>query len=117
MLYYPARIIDQETKQLFLACLNDTDIKAEVSKQIRVELDNERVKYRGQVQSYDSLTSGNVNMQQKMAASGYDIYGRTILYGNNRADNNSTYRKMKNKIKYGRAPQQGYYNRGSFSVQ
>lgn len=116
-LFYPTQVIDRETKQFILALLNDTDIKAEIQKQIRVEMDNERVKYRGQVQSYDSLTSGNVNMQARMAASGYDVYGRTILAGNNRADNNNTYKKMKNKIKYGRAPQQGYYNRGAFTIQ
>lgn len=117
MIYYGAQIIDRETKQLFLALLEDTDVKATLSKHIRIEMDNERAKYRGQVQSYDSLTSGNVNMQQKMAASGYDVYGRTILSGNARADNNNTYKKMKNKIKYGRAPQQGYYNRGAFTIQ
>lgn len=110
-------MIDQETKKFILACLNDTDIKAELSKQIRVEMDNERAKYRGQVQSYESLTSGNVNMQSKMAASGYDVYGRTILSGNSNANNNNTYKRMKNKIKYGRAPQQGYYNRGAFTIQ
>lgn len=116
-LFYPAQVIDRETKKLFLAMFEDTDIKAMLSKHIRVEMDNERAKYRGQVQSYDSLTSGNVNMQQRMAASGYDIYGRTILMGNKRADNNNTYKKMKNRIKYGRAPQHGYYNRGAFKIE
>lgn len=116
-LWYPAQILDQETRKLAIAILNDTEVKSELSKQIRVELDNQRTKYKGQVQSYEALTSGNVNMQSRMAASGYDVYGRTLISGNNDASNNSTYRRMKNKIKYGRAPQQGYYNRGSRTIQ
>lgn len=117
MLFYPSQIIDRQTKQFILACLNDSEIKSEIQKQIRVEIDNERMKYQGKVQSYESLTSGSVNMQAKMAASGYDVYGRVILTGNSSADNNNTYKKMKNKIKYGRAPQTGYYNRGAFKIQ
>lgn len=116
-LWYPAQVLDQETRKFILAILNDAEVKSEISKQIRVELDNDRAKYRGQVQSYESLTSGNVNMQSRMAASGYNVYGRTIISGNNDANNNATYRRMKNKIKYGRAPQQGYYNRGSFKIE
>lgn len=115
-MWYPGYGVNQDIKQLILACLDDKDIKAEIAKQVRIEMDSERKKYKGTVQSYDSLTSGNVNMQAKMAASGYDVYGRTIISGNYNANNNNNYRRMKNKIKYGRSPENGYQNRGGFTT-
>ena len=115
-MWYPGYGVNQDLKQLILACLDDTEIKNEIAKQVRIEMDNERKKYKGTVQSYESLTSGNVNMQAKMAASGYDVYGRTIISGNYNANNNNTYKKMKNKIKYGRSPENGYQNRGGFTM-
>ena len=115
-MWYPGYGVNQELKNLILACLDDTEIKNEIAKQVRIEIDNERKKYKGTVQSYESLTSGNVNMQAKMAASGYDVYGRTIISGNYNTNNNNTYKKMKNKIKYGRSPENGYQNRGGFTM-
>ena len=115
-MWYPGYGVNQELIKLILACLDDREIKAEIARQVRVEVDNQRKKYNGSVQSYDSLTSGNVNMQAKMAASGYDVYGRTIISGNLDASNNNTYKKMKNKIKYGRSPENGYQNRGGFTI-
>lgn len=115
-MWYPGYGVNQDLKQLILACLDDTEIKNEIARQVRIEVDNERKKYKGTVQSYESLTSGNVNMQAKMAASGYDVYGRTIISGNSNANNNNTYKRMKNKIKYGRSPENGYQNRGGFTI-
>lgn len=115
-MWYPYQGVSQEVINLILAALNNNEIKAELSRQIRVELDNQRTKYNGTVQSYSSLTSGNVNMQAKMAASGYDVYGNTIIRGNRNASNNNTYKRMKNKIRYGKSPQQGYENRGGFNM-
>lgn len=114
--WMPGQMIDRETIQKFLAIMNTNEIKAELSKQIRVEMDNNRIKYEGKVQSYDSLTSGNVNAQMRMAASGYDVYGRTILSANQNASNNNVYKKMKNKIIYGANSPQSFVHRGSRSV-
>ena len=116
-MWYPGQtVVSQEVINLLLAALNNNEIKAEISRQVRIEMDNQRTKYHGTVQSYQSLTSGNVNMQAKMAASGYDVYGNTIIRGNKNATNNNTYKKMKNKIRYGKTPQEGYRNRGNFEV-
>lgn len=115
-MWYPGQVVNQEIINLILAALNNQEIKAELSKQIRVEVDNQRIKTNGTVQSYESLTAGNVNMQAKMAANGYDVYGRTIISGNTSANNNNIYKKMKNRIHYGRSPQDGYENRGSFKM-
>ena len=115
-MWYPYQGVSQEVVNLILAALNNNEIKAELSRQIRVELDNQRTKYNGTVQSYSSLTSGNVNMQAKMAASGYDVYGNTIIRGNRNASNNNVYKRMKNRIKYGKSPEQGYENRGGFHM-
>ena len=115
-MWYPGYGVNQELKKLILACLDDSEIKNEIARQVRIEVDNERKKYKGTIQSYDSLTSGNVNMQTKMAASGYKKKKKTIISGNSNANNNSTYKRMKNKIKYGRSPENGYQNRGGFTI-
>lgn len=113
-MWFPCQSLNKDVINLILAALNDTEVKAEISRQVRVEMDNQRTKYHGTVQSYESLTAGNVNMQARMAASGYDVYGRTIIGGNVNASNNNVYKKMKNKIKYGKAPQNEQRNRGSY---
>ena len=115
-MWYPGYGVNKELVKLVLACLDDSEIKAEIARQVRIEVDNERKKYKGNVQSYESLTSGNVNMQAKMAAFGYDVYGKTIISGNSNANNNNTYKRMKNKIKYGKSPENGYQNRGGFTI-
>ena len=115
-MWYPGYGVNKELVKLVLACLDDSEVKAEIARQVRIEVDSERKKYNGTVQSYESLTSGNVNMQAKMAASGYDVYGKTIISGNYNANNNSTYKRMKNKIKYGKPPENGYQNRGGFTI-
>lgn len=115
-MWLPGQSLSQDVVNLILTALNNNEIKAELSRQIRVEMDNQRTKYRGTVQSYESLTSGNVNMQAKMAASGYDVYGNTIIGGNKSASNQNTYKKMKNKIKYGKSPHRGYENRGDYRM-
>ena len=118
-MFIPGQKLPREISQFIIQVINDTDVKAELHKQIRIEMDNQRIKngaYKGSIQSYDSLTSGNVNMQARMAASGYDIYGRTIIGANYSATNQNTYKKMKNKIKYGRSPENGYINRGSSTI-
>jgi hypothetical protein len=115
-MWYPGQGLNQELKKMFLAALADTEIKAEISRQIRVEMDNQRNKYHGTVQSYESLTAGNVNMQARMAASGYDVYGNTIIGSNKNTSNVNTYKKMKNKIKYGKAPQSPKENRGNTNI-
>lgn len=116
---YPGQPVSREVIETVLACLNNTEVKAEIARQCRIEIDNDRQKRlnNGSIQSYSSLTAGNVNMQARMAASGYDVYGRTILSGNAPTNNNNTYRKMKNKIKYGHAARNGYMNRGRYTVE
>ena len=121
-MYIPGQIVDQQTIDTILAAMDNEKVKAELSKRIRIEMDNERTKNIGStqqkyMQSYESLTSGNVNLQAKMAASGYDVYGRTIIAGNYNLTGINTYRKLKNKIKYGRSPRYGYENRGSYTIQ
>lgn len=118
-MYIPGKRLSDDLIEIFLTALNDDKIKAEVHKAVRTEMDNERMKNLNggqKMQSYASLTSGDVNMQQRMAASGYDIYGRTLITGNYNATNQNVYKKMKNKIKFGRAPQSGFGNRGKFTM-
>ena len=56
-MWYPGQAVNEDVIELILAALNNEKIKAELSKRIRIEMDNERTKYRGTVQSYESLTS------------------------------------------------------------
>jgi hypothetical protein len=44
------------------------------------------------------------------------VYGNTIITGNKSASNQNTYKKMKNKIKYGKSPQKGFKNRGDYNM-
>ena len=115
-MWIPGQPVNQEIISLIVAALNDTQVKAELSKQIRSEMDNESVQYKGKRQSYESLTSGDVNMQVRKAASGYDTYGRVAITGNNEFNKNNTYKNMKNKIRYGKTPEEGYRNRGGISI-
>ena len=85
-----------------------------------MEIEASKTKYSkdnfGGTLSYDMLTRGNVDMQAKLAASGYDVYGRTLIPSNNSLGSNANiYKKMKNKINYGPSPARGYENRGQFS--
>lgn len=115
-MWLPGQKASREIVEAVVAALNDEQVRAELSKRIRIEMDTQRPKYDGYVQSYESLTSGNVNMQARMAASGYDVYGRTIVTSNKPKTNVYAHQNMKNKIRYGRAPQDGFKNRGGFSV-
>lgn len=133
-MWLPGQGISNEVRDLIIAALNDDKIKQELSKRfdenlkreetkneldkrIRTEADTNRTKYRGSKQSYDSLTSGNVNLQARMAASGYDVYGRVIIDSAQPVDNNNIFKKMKNRIRYGRQPHRGFENRGSHDIE
>ncbi len=120
-MYYPGQVIDQEWIKFFLAILQTNEVKAELAKQTRIEIDNQRRKnlqpnVRGGVQSYESLISGDVNMQMRMAASGYDVYGHTYIGRNQPFSNQNAYRNLKNSIRYGKAPQKARRNRGSYNI-
>lgn len=96
--------------------LQDNNVKAELQKQIEAEIDIHNNKYsQYDRSSFNALTSGNVNMQYRMAQAGYQAYGRTILSGQKDTSNVTVYQEMKNKIRYGRRPENGYTNRGSYS--
>ena len=130
-MWFPGKKISEDIRDLIITALNDEEVKRELSKRFdenmqeernknnmnhNARIDSSRSKYRGPIQSYEDLTSGNVNLQAKMAASGYDVYGRTILTGHENTSHNNLYRRMKNKIQYGKNPRDGYRNRGDGSI-
>lgn len=115
-MYIPGQALPEDIRDLFLMALNDTQIKAELSKQIRTEVDTHQSKTSVRPLTYESLVSGDVNMQYRMAASGYDVYGRTIVKGNGPLTNHNSYKKMKNQIKYGTSPSNRFRNRGSSDI-
>ena len=104
------------SKQTLKAIKENTEIRSELLRQIRAELDKQSPKGSNARMTYESLTSGDVNMQARMAVSGYDVYGRTVISGQKSALNNNIYKSMKNKIKFGRAPQQGFTAHGKHTV-
>lgn len=100
--------------------IKSPDFKNQLSNYIRMEIEASKSKYSkenaGNTLSYDMLTRGNVDMQAKMAASGYDVYGRTLIPSNNSlGSNKNIYQNMKNKINYGSSPSKGYKNKGQRS--
>lgn len=113
-MWIPGQAISQELVNLLLAALNNSEIKAEISKQIQTEIDINKNQYKGSTQTYNSLTSGDVNTQTRMAVSGYDSYGKAIIKSNSGFGNENVYKNMKNKIIYGSNPQE-FKNRGGIS--
>lgn len=100
--------------------MKSQEFKAEMSKQVRMEIEASKAKYsrenNSNTLSYEMLTRGNVNMQAKLAANGYDVYGKTLIPSNDAVGSSkNVYNKMKNKINYGSSPSKGYTNTGQRS--
>lgn len=119
-MYMPFDSQKKEMENLIWNIIKSPDFKNQLSTYIRMEIEASKNKYSkdnaGNTLSYDMLTRGNVDMQAKMAASGYDVYGRTLIPSNNSlGSNKNIYQNMKNKINYGRSPSMGYENRGQRS--
>lgn len=119
-MYMPFDSQRKEMENLIWNIIKSPDFKNQLSTYIRMEIEASKTKYSkdnsGNTLSYDMLTRGNVDMQAKMAASGYDVYGRTLIPSNNSlGSNKNIYQNMKNKINYGRSPSMGYENRGQRS--
>jgi len=115
-MWIPGQALNREIIEMFIAALGCTEVKAALSKQIQSEIDIDRAQYKGKMPNYNSLTSGDVNMQAKKAASGYDTYGKVVITSNNAFTNDNVYKSMKNKIVYGKAPEDGYKNRGNMII-
>lgn len=120
MLYTPFDGQRKYIENLIWEIVKGPDFKNQLSTYIRMEIEASKAKYSkdnsGNTLSYEMLTRGNVDMQAKMAASGYDVYGRTLIPSNNSlGSNQSIYKKMKNKINYGPSPSKGYENKGQHS--
>ena len=120
MIYSPFDGQRKTLECLIWDIIKSPDFKNQLSSYIRMEIEASKTKYSkdnaGNTLSYDMLTRGNVDMQAKMAASGYDVYGRTLIPSNSPSSSNKNiYKNMKNKINYGRSSSKGYENRGQFS--
>ena len=119
-MYMPFDSQRKEMENLIWNIIKSPDFKNQLSTYIRMEIEASKNKYSkdnaGNTLSYDMLTRGNVDMQANMAASGYDVYGRTLIPSNNSlGSNKNIYQNMKNKINYGRSPSIGYENKGQRS--
>lgn len=119
MFYTPFQTQRDQLHQLIQQIIQDPSFKNQISAYIRMEIEASKAKYSkenyGGTLSYDMLTRGNVDMQAKMAASGWDVYGRTLIPSNKPMTNNNVYKNMKNKINYGRSSSKPYENRGQYS--
>lgn len=119
-MYTPFDYQKKEIENLIWNIIKSPDFKNQLSNHIRMEIEASKTKYskdgNSNTLSYDMLTRGNVDMQAKMAASGYDVYGRTLIPSNNSlGSNKNIYQKMKNKINYSSSPSKGYENKGQRS--
>lgn len=109
--------LDRETARYIInVVLQDRDVKAELAKQIRQETAITKNKYSQYDRaSFDALTYGDVNLMHRLAQSG-EFYGHTVMGGHMDTSNRNVYKKMKNKIRYGRRPEAGYQNQPGFHV-
>ena len=120
--YSPYNQHTKNLENLIWKVIKSENFKADLSTYIRMEIEASKAKYSAgnnpNTLSYDMLTRGNVNMQARMAANGYDVYGRTILQSNsNTGSNKNIYSTMKNRINYGKNPAvNDYRNRGQRSI-
>lgn len=119
--YMPFDPQRQLIQKMIMEAIKSDGFKAELSNYIRLEVEASKTRYASEnnknSMSYEMLTRGNVNMQARMAANGYDVYGRTIISSNSsNGSNKNVYQKMKNKINYGANPTDSYTNRGSYSI-
>lgn len=117
MIYTPFDSQKKVLENIIWEIIKGPEFKNQLSSYIRMEIEASKAKYSkdnaGGTLSYEMLTRGNVDMQAKMAASGYDVYGRTLIPSNNTVGSNKNiYQKMKNKINYGSSPSKGYENKG-----
>ena len=120
MIYTPFDAQRKAIENIIWEVIKGPDFKNQLSTYIRMEIEASKSKYSkdnaGNTLSYDMLTRGNVDMQAKMAASGYDVYGRTLIPSNKSlGSNDNIYKKMKNKINYGSSSSRGYENTGQRS--
>ena len=118
--YVPGSATQQWINEIVKTIIGSDAFKKEMSSYIRAEIQADRNRYskdrNSNNLSYDMLTRGNVDMQTRMAANGYDVYGKTIIESNNgESTNKNLYRKMKNKINYG-TTRDGYENRGQQTI-
>lgn len=119
-MYTPFDYQRKAIETMVLEVMKSSDFKTQLSNYIRLEIESSKTKYsrenNSNTLSYEMLTRGNVDMQAKLAASGYDVYGKTLIPSNNSVGSNqNVYKKMKNKINYGSSPSNGYINRGQRS--
>ena len=130
-MWYPGKKISEEVRDLFITALNDEEIKKEISKRFDENLQRKgnknipdgsgssstsgRTRYEGRRQSYDDLTSGDINLKERMTPSAFNTFGKVILNGPGSMGHENIYRKMKNRIQYKNGPQDGYRNRGDRS--
>ena len=119
-MYLPFSPETKTIETLIWSVIKSQDFKNEMSNYIRMEVEASKTKYTKEnhvgTLSYSMLTRGSVDMQAKMAASGYDVYGKTLIPSNKSlGSNDNIYKKMKNKINYGSSPSRGYENRGQRS--
>lgn len=119
MLYTPFQTQRDQLQELIHQIIQDPSFKNQISAYIRMEIEASKSKHSkenyGGTLSYDMLTRGSVDMQAKMAANGYDVYGKTLIPSNKPMTNNNVYKNMKNKINYGRSSSKPYENRGQYS--
>ena len=118
-MYMPFDYQKKQLEALIMEVIKGPEFKTQLSNYIRLELEASKSKYsrenNSNTLSYEMLTRGNVDMQSKLAASGYDVYGRTLIQSNNYVGSNKNiYQKMKNKINYA-SPSKGYTNNGQRS--
>ena len=119
-MYLPFDAQRREIENLIWSVIKSNDFKNELSHYIRLEIEASKSRYlkenAGNTLSYEMLTRGNVDMQAKLAASGYDVYGKTIVPSNNSlGSNKNIYKNMKNKINYGRSSSAPFENKGQYS--
>lgn len=121
-IYEPLSAQRNIIRSIIEALIKDPQFKAELANNIRMEIEASRAKYSrnnaGGSLSYDMLTRTNVDLQTRFAASGYDVYGKTIIPENGAPSftNGNIYKDLKNRTHWATSPSKPMENRGQRSV-
>lgn len=112
-MWVPFDALSTKVLEYVIKCFDNEKFQTELSRRIRLESETQRNRTGGQYLNYDSLTQGNVNLQARMAASGYQTYGNVVMKSNNPKNLDNVYKNMKNKLHFA-APTGASENRGSY---
>lgn len=98
---FPGSGFYQPIDELIKKIIDSSEFKAELNRQVQLELDARANEYKGPRFGYSSLKRGSINTSNgKLGVRGTEVYGRTLVGNLPTTANTNVYRRMKNQVNY-----------------